>query len=371
MTGSVLLVGSVPLPTVEEVFRTCAQSLGDFTDAYPDGEVGDRRYWTFYLPMRTYSVHPDLEAVNSPPGGQLQQPGRDASQEEWDRSWWTFKLRAGVTSLTFGSLGYAEAAQRSYGVFSRLRDEGMIPSHARFQVTLPTTGAAIMGYFVEPDDWPIAYAAYRSAIRREVVEIVASIPNGDLVIQWDSASEVRDIVIGDAPAFAWSPPASVEEKWERHLGEMTELAGNIPESVLLGYHFCFGTWGGWPKTVASDIGVCVRLANETVRRAGRRVDYVHMPVMPNAGDEFFSPLRDLAIGDTKVYLGIVLDDGLDAFEGRAREARRYLPDFGIASYCGWGRVEPVELPRILGDLRACAERFAKDHQTEGIVGPTP
>jgi len=131
----------------------------------------------------------------------------------------------------------------------------------------------------------------------------------------------------------------------------------VPEDALLGYHFCFGTWGGWPKSNAPDIGICVRLANEAVARAGRRVDYVHMPVMPDAGDAFFVPLADLAIGDTRPYLGIVLDDGLDQFERRARGVRRYLADFGIASYCGWGREDPARLPEILTNLRASAERL--------------
>jgi hypothetical protein len=139
---------------------------------------------------------------------------------------------------------------------------------------------------------------------------------------------------------------------------MNELSGVVPEGVVLGYHFCFGTWGGWPKSVAPDIGICVRLANEAVARAGRRVDYVHMPVMPDADDAFFVPLQDLDIGDTKTYMGIVLHDGLEAFERRARALRRYLPEFGIASYCGWGREDPADLPGILENLRASATRLS-------------
>jgi hypothetical protein len=82
-----------------------------------------------------------------------------------------------------------------------------------------------------------------------------------------------------------------------------------------------------------------------------------MPVMPDADDRFFYPLQMLTIGDTKPYLGIVLDDGLDAFERRARAARQYLPHFGIASYCGWGREDPKDLPGIFANLRASAERL--------------
>jgi hypothetical protein len=359
MSGSVLLVGSVPLENAEAVFRTCAEKLGTLVDAYTDGETGERKYWTFYLPTRTYSVHPDLEAVNAPPDGRPHQPGPDASPEEWARSWWTFRLRPGVTALDYPPLGYAEEAERSYAVFRRLRDEGVIPAGARFQVTFPTSGSAVMGFFAVPDDWPAVYAAYQRAVRAEVAAIASFVPHRDLTVQWDTASEVRDILAGDEPLLPWSPRTSLEEKWSRLLADMDALAGVVPEEAVLGYHFCFGTWGGWPKSYAPDIGVCVRLAHEAVSRAGRHLDYVHMPVMPDADDAFFAPLQDLEIGDTKPFMGIVLHDGLDAFERRARAVHRYLPDFGIASYCGWGREDPADLPDILENLRASAERLSE------------
>ena len=42
-TGDVLLVGSVPLDTVDDVMTTCAGRLGGRLYAMPDGEVGDVR----------------------------------------------------------------------------------------------------------------------------------------------------------------------------------------------------------------------------------------------------------------------------------------------------------------------------------------
>jgi hypothetical protein len=357
MTGDLLVVGSVPLASAEEVFGTLAGELGSFLDAYPDGETGDRSFWTFYLPTRTYSGHSDLIDVNRPEGGQVRQPERGASSEEWNRSWWTLRLREGVTSLTFDDLHYAEVATESYAVFRRLREAGAIPGHARFQVSLPTTGSAVMPFFARPEDWPVIYDAYRRAIRAEVAKIAEGIPPEDLVIQWDIATEVRDLLAGDRPLLPWSPETSLDEKWQRHLHDMTQLSSAIPKETLLGYHFCFGTWGGWPQSHASDISLCVRLANEAFSRAGRRVDYVHMPALPDASERFFEPLADLAIGDARPYLGIVLDDGLEGFERRARAARRHLAEFGIASYCGWGREDPATLPRILANLRASAERL--------------
>ena len=34
---------------------------------------------------------------------------------------------------------------------------------------------------------------------------------------------------------------------------------------------------------------------------------------------------------------------------RVAAARKYVPDFGLAAYCGFGRTPPGELPRILAD----------------------
>lgn len=357
--GVTMIVGSVPLAGPEQVFRACGSSLSPYLAAYPDGETGDRKYWTFSLAQLIYSKHPDLVAVNAPEGGEVSQPGREASSEEWNRSWWTFRLRDGVERLTFGPLHYAPAAVESYGIFTRLRDEGVLPRGARFQISLPATGSAVMGFFAHSNEWPAIYDAYRRAIRSEVKRIVEQLPPDDLVIQWDIASEVRDILAGDRPLLPWSPQTSLEEKWQRHLGDMNELSYEIPDAVGLGYHFCFGTWGGWPKSYADDASVVVRLANEAVRRAGRRVDYVHMPVMPDARDDFFPPLADLAIGETKPFLGIVLNDGMAEFERRAKTAARYLSDFGIASYCGWGREAPEDVPALLADLHACCERLTQ------------
>jgi hypothetical protein len=358
MTGTVLVVGSVPLPSAEMVFRTCTRELGPYVFAYPDGEVGNRRYWTFYLASTTYANHPDLESVDVPASGLVMKPGRGTTEDEINRTWWRFQLGKGVETPVFDDLHYAEVASESYAVFTQLRDEQVIPAEARFQVSLPATGSAIMPFFARSTEWPVLYDAYRLAMRREVQRIVDAIPPRDLVIQWDIATEVRDILAGSSLLFPWAPRVAIDEKWRWHLRDFEELSANLPEEACLGYHFCFGTWGGWPHSTAADMSVCVRFANEAVARAGRRVDYLHMPVMPDAGEAFFAPLQQLRVGETRAYLGIVLGDGAEAFQRRAIEARRYIPKFGIASYCGWGREDSTRLPSLLTDLRECAERFS-------------
>jgi hypothetical protein len=38
-----------------------------------------------------------------------------------------------------------------------------------------------------------------------------------------------------------------------------------------------------------------------------------------------------------------------SFKQRLAAARRFLPAFGLAAYCGFGRIPPEELPQILED----------------------
>ena len=84
----------------------------------------------------------------------------------------------------------------------------------------------------------------------------------------------------------------------------------------------------------------------------RHVDYVHMPVVRQPDEAFFAPLSDLDIGDTRVFLGIVHHtDTIDDFRRRRDLARKFLPEFGIASVCGYGRVDPDDVHDIL-DLHA-------------------
>jgi hypothetical protein len=63
------------------------------------------------------------------------------------------------------------------------------------------------------------------------------------------------------------------------------------------------------------------------------------------GEAFFAPLKNLKPKGARVYLGVV--HNMDGFKERIALARKFLPDFGVAGYCGFGRVPPAELPGVL------------------------
>ena len=347
--GDVLLVGSLPFDAAEDAFRAAATVLGDQVACLPDGEVGPRTSWVGMLAILVFTGHPDVEETLSPPPQGLEQPDRDGEQPPAEdlEGFWNFRVRPG-RDLRFDDLRYGNFAIDSYGTFTRLRDEGAIPTGVRFQVCLPAPHSAIMGFFEDADQWPQLHAAYLDGIRRELAKMLEAIPPGDLAIQWDLAWEFVDMAMGERNYLRFWPKLTSEQKFERHAAQLDDLWQGIPEETLLGFHWCYGTWGGWPMTAMPDLGLCVRMSNEAARRTPRRLDWVHMPVVRAPDDAFFAPLDELDIGDTRVFLGIVHHtDTIDDFRRRRDLARPHLPSFGIGSVCGYGRVAPELLPEIL------------------------
>ena len=127
------------------------------------------------------------------------------------------------------------------------------------------------------------------------------------------------------------------------------LSADIPDMVLLGFHFCFGTLGGWPRFTPNDLSATVRLANAAVDAAGRRVDWIHIPVLERTDDAFFAPLKELQPNGARVYLGAV--HHMDTFAQRIATARKYLPEFGVGAYCGFGRLPPADMLKVLEEHR--------------------
>jgi hypothetical protein len=131
------------------------------------------------------------------------------------------------------------------------------------------------------------------------------------------------------------------DAWERFAGPLTRLTRDISEDALVGYHLCYGTFPEWPMYEARDLGLLVRMANFAVAQSGRRADWLHLAgpkYLRSEDDDFFRPLADLEPGDARVYLGIVLPvDGAAGLKRRHATASRYLGDFGVAMYCGFGR----------------------------------
>jgi hypothetical protein len=326
VNSELLLVGSLPADSTDAAFRAGAELFGDMVFALPDGETGPRRAWVGYEREQLTRPHPDvvvLEETESPTG-----IPRHAYETP------VFGIREGVTELHFDSWPRIDDAIASYHTFRALRDEAVIPAGLRFQVGLPFPASAMNAFKADfATDYPIAASGYEDLVGRELHRLTDAIPPEDLAIQWDCAYETQDI----EGVLAWT----TEGGWERFAGPVTRLTRQIPEEVLVGYHLCYGTFPEWPMYEARDFSVLVRMANFAVAESGRRVDWLHLAgprYLRSEDKNFFRPLVDLEPGDARVFLGIVLPiDGERGLKRRHATASRYLDDFGVAMYCGFGR----------------------------------
>jgi hypothetical protein len=326
LRNELLLVGSLPADSTETAFRAGAELFSDLVFALPDGETGPRAAWVGYERERLVRPHPDIETVaetDSPTG-----IPRHAYETP------VFKIREGVTELRWDSWPRIDDAIASYRTFRELRDQEVIQPGLRFQVGLPFPTSALNAFKADfAADYPVGAHAFEDLFARELDRMLGEIPAEDLAIQWDVCYEVLDI----EGVIAWTSDGA----WERFTGPVERLTRLIPEEVLVGYHLCYGTFPDWPMYEARDMGTLVRMANHAVAASGRQVDWLHMAgpkYLRSEDDSFFEPLAELGVGDTRPFLGIVLPvDGIQGLERRHATARKYLSDFGVAMYCGFGR----------------------------------
>jgi hypothetical protein len=341
MGRELLLVGSIPIDTVEEVMRTFGAPLGRYLPAMPDGEVGERRSWVNRFSYLLFNGHADLETLRRPPkidGVEQLLPTKRAEG-------WQFRVRPGVERVRFGlpglRLGYARDATSSYFVFRTLRDHGVFPADVRFQVSIPMINSVVRPlYFPEPGDIDKVRPGFEEALAAEIETIVRRIPAKDLAIQWDLAGEL--LAVYGQPG---NPPSEAEI--ETHVAPVRRLSALLPNDAALGFHFCFGTFGGWPAFAPADLGRAVELINAAVTAAGRRTDWVHIPALNRTDDAFYAPLAKLDARGARIYLGMI--HSMEGFRERLAVGRKFVPSFGLGAYCGFGRTPPSQLPQLLED----------------------
>lgn len=318
----VLLTGSVPLRPAEKVFETVARHLGSTAPRIPDGEqIG----WSSAA-RRTFERHSALEAYKQVP---LNAGGKDPVD--------IFRVRPGYRAqdLILGPYGYVENATRSYAAFKRLRDAGIIPPKTRYQATLPGPGTS--AFCIELDAGTLLPLA-REALLREIEGIAAAIPAADLAIQLDIGMEAEHEEFLRRPE-AWDQPLHRVFHWS--LAQMAEsvawLANRVPLGVELGFHIC-SIWHHDPAG-GQDNRVLVDAANAILERVTRRVDYIHLPVIPAHRQDDYAAFKDLARpAGTQLYLGLInIADGIEGAKRRIEMAEKVAPSFGVGSFCGLGR----------------------------------
>ena len=337
------LVGSVPLTDAETVFRTVSGALAPHLRRIPDGETGERIRWIWFQREMLLN-HPDMEI--DPDAGLF-------AVYQWDgvllreSPYVRFKPFVNPDGVHFPT-GYAEAATASYAVFSRLREAGVLGEDVLFQVSLPTPMAT--GYMYVSTAARDAYLpAYERSLTEALDGILAAIPHGQLSIQWDVCQEV--LLFEDY--FDHRPDNYKDEVFE----ELARLGSRVPESVDLGYHLCYGSPADEHLVMPRDMGILVEMGNGLSSRLQRRLDFLHLPVPKDRTDrDYLLPLQGLDLPDSAdLILGLIHHDDTSGDADRIAAAREFLPTFGVASECGWGRTDPQRVPGLLASHRQAVE----------------
>jgi hypothetical protein len=190
-------------------------------------------------------------------------------------------------------------------------------------------------YIPDPDDQARVAPGLTQAFKSELENIAAHIPAEELAIQWDLAVENRrvetKVEAGDLGA-ARGEAAFVSDP-------IGEACSGLSPDVHVGLHSCYGTINGWPGRQPANIMGTVLLLNALAAATSRPIDFIHFPTIASADEDFFRPLEELDVGDARTYVGAIHHmHGADGLKAQLDTVKKFLPDFGLAAPCGFGRV---------------------------------
>ena len=329
------LVGSIPLPDAESVFRIVSGAVGPHIKRLPDGETGIRKTWIKFL-QDVLAENPAIEVARDVPPFKFVQ---------WDgkliREIPRLRLKPGVEPdpQSFKT-GYADMAIASWGLFDRLQKAGVIPANVKFQISLPTPIAPTYNNMV-PADRPGLLPALTRHFVGEVARIAAAMPNDRIALQWDVCQEV----LGWEGYYDQGPVDFRTETIE----VLATIGDAVPPGIELGYHLCYGSPADEHLVQPRDTGIMVEMTNAIVAGVRRPIQFFHMPV-PKArtDDAYFAPLERLQLlPDTELYLGLIHHDDAAGDAARLAAARRHVRVDGIGTECGMARGDPARLPALL------------------------
>ncbi|KAI0405665.1 hypothetical protein F4802DRAFT_166057 [Xylaria palmicola] len=338
----VLMVGSVPGASPQEVFTRLVTALPGRLEAVPDGETGDRWNYIGWQLKR----FPRVARRNELGGTPLPEDG------------------AGLPTFTLADIeptAYDEAALSSYAEFKQLREQNVIPANVRFQIGLPSPYSVLVGH-VKPELANVIEPLYEQRFAETLHRIVEHIPHDDLVIQWDLCFEMtglefdrgRPLEARHKPYF--SSPGGVLQGLANRVARLSE---GIPKDVKLAFHLCYGDLRHKHFVEPEDTSLLVEFANALLAREtlGSRTEWIHLPVPKERTDaDYFLPLTRLKLDSSKppyIYLGVVHANDEAGTKKRIETARATVPfHFGVATECGLGRTPPEEIDSV---LRICKE----------------
>lgn len=334
-------VGSSPFRTAEQHFRRVCHDVPNHIKSLADGETGPQENW-IVCQIGNFAKAPRLL-----PSGIWGFPAHNDVDG-------LVPLEEVPAMLGDIEVNYDKWALDSYKVFKKLRDEGVIPRHVKFQVCLPTT-ISVMIVLVHTPYHATIEPIYEKALLKALHNIQDNIPHEDLVIQWDIVQEVsllEGVPYGKENAYglgkesqAWFEPVQ-EGIFER----LVRLMSNVASDVSMGMHICYGDFMHKhfiePPSTAKIALITKQLLTQLP--VERKIDYIQFPVAKAREDEaYFEPLKDVLDlvkqKGTYLYAGLVHPNNEEGTERKIEAAKKVLGSsgWGVAAECGLGR-EPVE-----------------------------
>ena len=105
-------------------------------------------------------------------------------------------------------LGYARDALNSYFVFQTLKEKGVLPSHLRFQVSVPMVNSVLPPrIFPDQSDLAKIRPGYEAAMRAELATIIEKIPARSLRSSGTARPRFR-MPTAASPAIRWRARSS-------------------------------------------------------------------------------------------------------------------------------------------------------------------
>jgi hypothetical protein len=334
--------GSVNLADTESVMREIASRVPSGLRRVPDGETGDRNNWIFFQ-MQKFMQSPNLvpaQAIDEVVVGDYEHMPQ-------------LRLADGLTpdQMTWPDIGYADAYQDSYRVFSTLRDDGVVPAGVRFQVQYPTPLASIGAYIV-PEQQQALLPSYERAMFADLDRLLAAIPDDQVAVQWDVAVEFGVLENAFGPGG--------DAAFDAIVAALARCIDQVPGDIPVGMHLCYGDYGHAHFTQPESLALQVRVVNAVTAAAHRTIGFVSFTVpQDQRGEGYFAPLAELAADPaTELNFALVPYHPDDQAAGTTGEQARLIDaalaagpsagrDWGICTECGMGRVAREDVPGLL------------------------
>jgi len=338
--------GSVNLADTESVLREITSRIPSGLRRVPDGETGDRNNWIFFQ-MQRFMQSPNLvpaQAIDEVVVGDYEQIPQ-------------LRLADGLTpgQMTWPDIGYADAYQDSYRVFSALRDDGVVPAGVRFQVQYPTPMASIGAYIV-PEQQQALLPSYERAMFADLDRLLAAIPHDQVAVQWDVAVEFGVLENAFGPGG--------DQAFDAIIAALARCVDQVPGDIPAGMHLCYGDYGHEHFKQPESLALQVRVVNAVTAAAHRTISFVSFTVPQYQGNEsYFAPLAELTADPaTELNFALVPYHPGDQAAGTTEEQVRLIDaalaagpsagrDWGICTECGMGRVAREDVPVLLDRYR--------------------